>query len=657
MKKQQKVKEPFSVEVVKKESERSFAAGPKAITDHLRAKDPVLVALKVDLHFDETSLEGATLHFSETGGSIESPENLVLRRPLRPWSQYLALIGSKGREFQVVKPAVLFEIQSKRKAMATADKRVARTLGELESLIRAEDALEEGLRPTRAAAKWEMRTQLGLEGLGEPLCGVGFDLSAEMDSLLKEDDWAGEGAAPKKKHKSCFSASGQKRQRKEEEERLKPLAGSYTAKVIKPKISEVPPMVAFWNFSDFDSDALQDLTFKRWERKSAKPTFLEGEMVNSSWKLLGLQELRRGLKDEEPNHKILLGILTPEEQLLLSRAEVFVLKVDTLPPEKDEEEAKSYYQLRQMATDGFGTDKKIRTSAILRERFTRSCEVAELDKCKKTIQKRVEEQSKTTKTTFDKDLELKHQILPSFKDATEPSKIYEDGLGEIANEQFIKDETDLIQPCMHRLLRMKAPDLLKLSDKSENDLEACGGWHFVLQVLKARGAQNAPPPPPNDAQLFGQKLGVLGLLLRICQIEDKAKRKQKYRKCTPKLLAELLELNVSSPLLKQLHQRCYEAMPGDTAMRVLSIRRTLCATIIWALHLTPELWMNVTKSVQDELSAPTKTLKIAFEFIGCKIEDKPENVLKVQLVGAPKFDQSFYEKQLRNPNQSRKRGR
>eukprot|EP00913_Durusdinium_trenchii_P007214 g6783.t1 len=345
---------------------------------------------------------------------------------------------------------------------------------------------------------------------------------------------------------------------------------------------------------------------------------------------------------------------------------VFVLKVDTLPPEKDEEEATSYYQLRQMATDGFGTDKKIRTSAILRERFTRSCEVAELDKCKKTIQKRVEEQSKTTKTTFDKDLELKHQILPSFKDATEPSKIYEDlwssretedGLGEIANEQFIKDETDLIQPCMHRLLRMKAPDLLKLSDKSENDLEACGGWHFVLQVLKARGAQNAPPPPPNDAQLFGQKLGVLGLLLRICQIEDKAKRKQKYRKCTPKLLAELLELNVSSPLLKQLHQRCYEAMPGDTAMRVLSIRRTLCATIIWALHLTPELWMNVTKSVQDELSAPTKTLKIAFEFIGCKIEDKPENVLKVQLVGAPKFDQSFYEKQLRNPNQSRKRGR
>eukprot|EP00913_Durusdinium_trenchii_P007213 g6782.t1 len=66
---QQKVKEPFSVEVVKKESERSFAAGPKAITDHLRAKDPVLVALKVDLHFDETSLEGATLHFSDSSHS------------------------------------------------------------------------------------------------------------------------------------------------------------------------------------------------------------------------------------------------------------------------------------------------------------------------------------------------------------------------------------------------------------------------------------------------------------------------------------------------------------------------------------------------------------------------------------------------------------
>ena len=31
----------------------------------------------------------------------------------------------------------------------------------------------------------------------------------------------------------------------------------------------------------------------------------------------------------------------------------------------------------------------------------------------RTIQKRVEEQSKTTKTTFDKDLELKHQYLGS----------------------------------------------------------------------------------------------------------------------------------------------------------------------------------------------------------------------------------------------------
>lgn len=35
--------------------------------------------------------------------------------------------------------------------------------------------------PTRfhlvlSRSRWEMRTQLGLEGLGEPLCGVGFDL-------------------------------------------------------------------------------------------------------------------------------------------------------------------------------------------------------------------------------------------------------------------------------------------------------------------------------------------------------------------------------------------------------------------------------------------------------------------------------------------------
>ena len=78
------------------------------------------------------------------------------------------------------------------------------------------------------------------------------------------------------------------------------------SKVIKPKISEVPPMVAFWNFSDFDSDALQDR--RTVQRGCFGPTVLR-KIHGLGWLVL------RGVATEMPHMALNSGKLREQARL------------------------------------------------------------------------------------------------------------------------------------------------------------------------------------------------------------------------------------------------------------------------------------------------------------------------------------------------------
>jgi len=471
-----------------------------------------------------------------------------------------------------------------------------------------------------------------------------------MEPILEEDAWEGDGEVPKKKRKSCFSASEQKRQRKAEAERLRDIEGSYTIQVAKryTGAKETYPMVACWSLSHVTEEHFQEVYFTSFIRGTEKKgtQVLQGSLESSdSLKLQGLQ-------DPEPSVKLYMGILlptTPRKTICLYPTSCFFISVAKSPPELSKDEAKSYMEQRHAATEGFGTEKRLRINNTLRERMERNCEVADLEKCQGIVQDKVEEQNKEK---GEKEKKASQGILPPFNTKAEsPDMIYKEGLDAFASKEYWIKEGKLIDDKMRQVVQMNLADMDKLSDRKENDVAACGSY-LALQVLKARAAQSmTPPKDPAKVNLLTRKFGVLKCLLIILQ-DMKNERDRGGKGITRGTLCGALGLPLHHPFPWQLYHYCYDPMVGNKSNRALNKRKTLCALIIWALNLTEALYMDVTRKVQEELKLDTNTLKAAFKYIGCSVEAKKDDVLRIQLVQAPSA-QDFASKPPPPPERKR----
>eukprot|EP00435_Cladocopium_sp_Y103_P052395 s532_g16.t1 len=647
----------------KKKFTESNAKIPQAIFDVLNSKGIQVIGIQVGeaAHIEPNALKGCTIEIGALeqtgtkGGSITGADvDLVLRRPLTSAGQFLALkpAGDGGRDWG--------------KVTALVEERVKSTLQGLEAMIKASDVHDAGARPELAQKKWDMRSQLGLRGLADPLACVAWEMGPEMDPILEEetetgkwgvqmgDRWRGDGEAPKLKRKpGCFSHSGQKRQRREEEEQLKDLIGSYTVKVVRIKEEEVPCMVATWVLSPTSKELLKEMSFQRMQRGEGKDVTvkLEGALEgSSSLKLTGEKETGNSPLEQENiifSNSLMLGILCPEkDMILLCPADLFTTSVYRPPPENSEEDTKdkAYADQRRRVTEGFGTDKKVRQNNLMRERIERNCEVADSEKIQTMVEAKVAEQQEGKMSSWEKEKIARDKVLPPFLDDWDHVRdIYREGLEVIASAENIRSEKKLLDDRILPLLEMKAPELEKLDATKLNDLEACCDSHFVLQVLKARGAQGAKVP--KDLNHFARQLGFLKILKDILQDRGLNHAPKRAGQCTPKQLAHITHLSSRSPLFWQLFYYLFDPIHGDDAEKKREIHkmRTQCAAVIWALNLIPDCWIDMPVEAQIEIaclserskSNPTDTTKKIFQYVGCTIEKKDHNSFRAALRNRP----------------------
>lgn len=626
----------------KKKFTESNAKIPQAVVDALKTKGVQVIGIQA-ADVEPSELKGCTIEIGTKGSSITGADvDFVLRRPLTSASQFLALkpAGDNGdSQVNVAAVITMFELDKKRKATALVEERVKSTLQGLEAIIKASEAQDAGARPELARKKWEMRSQLGLKGLAAPLACVAWEMGPEMEPILEEDRWAGDGEAPKVKRKlGCFSHAGQKRQRREEEEQLKDLIGSYTVKVVKIKEGEFPCMVANWVLSPASKQLLKEMSFQRMQRGEDQDVTvkLEGALDGSSLKLIGVKD-----REFSNSYNFMLGILCPEkQQILLSSADLFATSVNKPSPGTSEEE-KAYADQRRRVTEGFGTDKKVRQNKTMRERIERNCEVADSEKIQTLVEANVVEQQQERMPAWEKEKMAREKVLPKFLDDWDHARdIYrvEGGLEAIASPENYKHEKKLLDDSLLRLLELKAPELEKLNAAKTNDFEACGKSHFMLQVLKARGAQQAKVPA--DLNTFAKQLGVLKILVKILQDNGLKKRDGE---CTPVQLKKLTHLSTESKLLWQLFYYLFDPIQGDhpDEKRCLHKIRTQCAAVIWALNLIPDCWIDVPVEAQHEIAClskskgnATETAKKIFQYVGCGTD--------------PKKDQNSFRAALRN---------
>lgn len=630
----------------KKKFTESNAKIPQAVVDALKTKGVQVIGIQA-AEVEPSELKGCTIEIGTKGSSITGAEvDFVLRRPLTSASQFLALkpAGDNGdSKVNVAAVITMFDLDKKRKAMALVEERVKSTLQGLQAMIKASEAQDAGARPELARKKWEMRSQLRLKGLAAPLACVAWEMGPEMEPILEEDRWAGDGEAPKLKRKlGCFSHSGQKRQRREEEEQLKGLIGSYTVKVVKIKEDEFPCMVASWVLSHTSKGLLKEMSFQRMQRGQGKDVTvkLEGALDGSSLKLTAEKD-----RDFSNSYNFVLGILCPEkQQILLSSADLFTTSVYRPVPETSEE-AKAYADQRRRVTEGFGTDKKVRQNHLMRERIERNCEVADSEKIQALVEAKVVEQQQEKMPPWEKEKNEREKNLPPFLDDWDhASDIYREGLEVIASQKNYKYEKKLLDDSIRRLLELKAPELEKLDAKKINDFQACES-HFVLQVLKARGAQQAQVPA--DQNNFAKQLGVLKILVKILKDPQLHHNTQRGGTCTTRQLTNITHLSTKSNLFWQLFYYLFDPTknaPSDEK-RCIHTTRTKCAAVIWALNLTPDCWIDVPVEAQREiacLSAKSKSnvteeAKKIFQYVGCTTEKKDQNSFRAALRNRPGF--------------------
>ncbi|CAJ1431404.1 unnamed protein product, partial [Effrenium voratum] len=515
------------------------------------------------------------------------------------------------------------------KKLQNAEKWAEQTGEALQIIQEAEDALKKGRRAEEAQQRQVRRGRLGLPELREALGNVGWDLTAEMEPVYEQDAWNGAGKAPK---------------RKKAQKRGVELQGTFKIQVVQATATQCTP-VGFWSLGDLQMEDLQDVTFRRYETR---------KLGHQAFELLGKAkscELRLFGKEELGESRLLLGAFSGSK-LLLSAAEVYRIEVEPkeAAPKAEEEATLSIYrQKRKAAIESFGTAKKMRFFTQVNERLERQCEVANLENYLGEVSQRLEEQLKTQKSHEAKDQETKRHILPRFQDADEPINIYAEGLADIASDANIAAHPKLLNDSIQAFLKKPPVSLSKLA--GPEGLEICE-THTAMQVLHARSKQGKLAPE-KDLPLFVKKLGVLNLLVNIFK-KVKNPRENRFNRVSEPQFCKLLRLD-RSKLSQQLHRYLFDPIP-HVKVRKSNPRKLLCTVIIWALHLTPELWMDVTGELEHELGLQGM-VNTAFEYVGCRVDAKKENggYKRVILKHAPRFNSKVHDLQKREPKSKAKK--
>lgn len=644
--------------------EKGHTVLPKELAELADLPGNRFIGIKVDQGLDwVNALGGSTIKVSEDDITFKPPaasSDLTANIGDSDWCQLLCLAPKQQGDYRLTcwgAVQVTLHITKSTTAfrrVETAAQKTEATLAKLRQV--GENAIAKQ-RKVEAKRRIENREKFNLPPLRTALLGVGWPMTNDLEPVLEEDAWNGKGKMPT--HLAAETQSTVARA-------VAKLQGLGTVKIktLRSSGSDVAP-VAFWSMGHFPPEDCQQLSFKRlMVGTKKKKCQLSGRDERSpDFKLTGL------LAAPDPNfgQVTLIGVVPPgSKELLLFQGELYKIKTDVVQREVadvpgDDQDgyvdaaipmtSKAYRDKRKVAIEGFGAAKKMRTFNGMVERLDRDCEVLEFEQMKEDMEAKTKAQKDNRLSREEKDEQRKREILPDFrKDAPDAKSVYEKSLASIISEDAMQQESAIFSEELVEFVK-KSKDQLPDLPATEM-LHVCKS-HLVLAVLKARAHQGVKLP--KDVQMFARKLGVLSMLVKL-YINGNFRGRGKG---TEKVVVSLLELKASSSLSAQLHSYCYDAMPGSKNLRIFNSRKTFCVMMLWALYLTPELWIDVDKAIEMEIKTQkTEILRIC-DMMGCVSEEKKaadggRSSTRVKLSGPPKFNKRLYEMQSKKPSQKKR---
>eukprot|EP00930_Biecheleria_cincta_P082324 TRINITY_DN7207_c0_g1_i1.p1 TRINITY_DN7207_c0_g1~~TRINITY_DN7207_c0_g1_i1.p1 ORF type:complete len:650 (-),score=127.08 TRINITY_DN7207_c0_g1_i1:54-2003(-) len=645
--------------------EKGHTVLPKELAELADLPGNRFIGIKVDRGLDwVTALGGSTIKVSEDDIIFKPPAaspDLTAKISDSDWCQLLCLAPKQQGDHRLFcwgAVQVTLQVTKSTTALRRAEAAAQKTEATLDKLRLVGETAAAKQRRAEAKRRIENREKFNLSPLRTALLGVGWPMSNELEPVLEEDAWNGIGKKPT--HLAAETQSKAARA-------VAKLQGLGTVKIraLPSSGNDIVP-VAFWSMGHFPPEDCNQLTFKRLlvgtKRKKCQ---LSGRDLRApDLKLTGMP----AAPDPNFGQVTLIGVVPPgSKELLLFQGDVYKLKADIIPQEVGEvpgadqdgyqdasmpTTSKGYRDKRKVAIEGFGAAKKMRSFNGAVERLDRDCEVLEFEQMKEDMEAKTKAKNENQLSREQKDEQRKREILPEFqKDAPDAKSVYEKSLASIVTEDAMLQESAIFSEELVEFVKTSKDQLPNLP--VADILRVCQN-HLVVAVLKARAYQGAKLP--KDIQTFARKLGVLAMLVKL-YIHGNSRGRGK---ATEKGVVNLLGFQRASPLTAQLHSYCYDAMPVSKNLRIFNSRKTFCVMMLWALYLTPELWIDVDTSIEMELTTQrTEILRIC-DMMGCVSEEKKaadggRPSTRIKLSGPPKFNKRLYEVQSKMPSQKKKR--
>eukprot|EP00933_Yihiella_yeosuensis_P006170 TRINITY_DN110842_c0_g1_i1.p1 TRINITY_DN110842_c0_g1~~TRINITY_DN110842_c0_g1_i1.p1 ORF type:complete len:680 (-),score=132.97 TRINITY_DN110842_c0_g1_i1:31-2070(-) len=628
------------------------------------------IAIKVDAGFDwQKKLEGAAFYVDGDKVIIEAPNSetpLIASVSESSWNQLLVLSNLPSFSTDLLlagKCQATLHVREHSEDMIKVEGVSGHVEKKIDKLLAKRSEEEEAGRKKIAKQRASVRSKCEMQTLRHSLSGVAWQMDKRMEPILADDAWNGKGEAPELNvnaepiYFAGHTPAGAKQMTALEE------MGKLKVKAfVKMKESHIHPPLVRWTMAPMDDIELKKLQFgmelleSDGMKKQTKR--LAGHFKDTpEIKMLG----NPGKRPRPPFGTVTLIGVRSGKKLNLFQGEVWNVQMEksglaggevgesSALQEEDEEvlrDAKTYRDKRKSAIQTFGAAKKLRTFTQIDERMNRNCEILEKDKYTDSLSARVEQQEAGKMSYQEKDAEDRRNHLPPWvENSTEPAMIYADGLEQIVPEQAMLSEPTLLSNNLVDLLK-QGSKILQMSDAEA--LPICK-THFAISVLRAR-AQQSGGSKPKEAVLFARKIGALNLLVELHKIADKARGGKAGRKH----LAEMLNLEAQSDLLKHFHNTLYDADKfGDSRTRIFNKRKTMFYMTIWALYLTPEFRFAITKNmVEAELKGLHRgEIQSMGEYVGCSVDTKLEKssdvVMKFALKESPKMNEKAFLSQTR----------
>jgi len=413
--------------------------------------------------------------------------------------------------------------------------------------------------------------------------------------------------------------------------------------------------VAFWGATPMKKGWLSQINFNAFKHPSW-PTRLVGKVRNAAH-----QDFIGTMRTTSPDtgFTYLLGIQAKDsKRLFIHEAEMYHIALRHEPSAKTANESgKPGYELKNLLIQDWGTLKKQRQNKQQQARASRQVQIADLGGYNQEMQDRAKDLKARVASVETQDAELKSKLLPPFDpQATDPRQVYREGLQTIAPDVLLDKEPSLspkqLVDFFQKDCRMQAKIVGSRLGQMDHgtrdeftDLSWCNS-RLVLLVLSARAQGDMVAKSTEEATKVASQIAALEALMTLLL------RGSKHRggKCLPGAVAELVGLDPDSPLVAHWHKELYEDITGKRKVRAFNGRKVLCMAIIWALHLTPRLALDLPETVALDLGLPPQQLKKGLEFVGCTVnEDRlPEGqgagaVFKAKLEGPPKLNRGHWE--------------